>query len=89
MEKWIVTTSAVVALSTALVAFSTQGSLVASQSGASRRLVIGVEQGKSAVIQGAEIQPGYWADLAGEVKTWPRFSTEHPIQDDDGPEPLA
>jgi hypothetical protein len=89
MEKWVAATSMAVALSTAFVAIPTSTSFIAtSASGVSKRIILGTEKSANKTVAGAEVPANYWSDLAKEVSSWPRLSTNANYEDD-GPEPIA
>src|SRR2546422_10332126 len=70
MEKWIVATSAAVALSAAFAgSLPTYTSFLTGNAGIARRVVIGFEEGETAAakIQGADIPANYWSGMAQEV----------------------
>jgi len=89
MEKWIVTTTAAVAISVALVGSSpAHAAFTTEYAGVAKQVIIGMdESAASATIQDAEIPANYWSDLAREVATWPRLSLNG--NSDDEPEPIA
>ena len=85
MEKWIVATSAAVALSAAFAGSLPVTSLLTPNSGDAKRFIIGFEEGVTPIrVQGAEIPATYWSELAQEVLTWPRLS----VTSEEDPEPI-